>query len=73
MKILITNYDASVFGGTEKMVVDLANLLSQKGENVTLYSLYRSGDSLPFKLSSDVSLIFGSHQKGFFIGLVLGL
>lgn len=62
MKVLITSYDVSVFGGTERMVVTLANLLSEKNIDVTIYSIYGSKDSIPFKLNKNVRVVFGRHK-----------
>lgn len=65
MKVLITIYDATVVGGTERMVVTLANLLSEKNIEVTIYSIYKGNDSIPFKLNQKVRVIFGKRKGNF--------
>lgn len=62
MKVLITNRDTTIFGGTERMVVTLANLLSEKENDVTIYSLYGDNDLIPFKLNQKVRVVFGRHR-----------
>ena len=63
MKILLTNYDMSVFGGTERMVTSLANLFREKHIDVTVFSFYRKNDSLPFPLNTQIQILFWKTQE----------
>lgn len=63
MKVLITIYDATVVGGTERMVVTLANLLSEKKIDVTIHSFYKRNDCIPFELNENVRVVFGKRKE----------
>lgn len=41
MKILLTIEDISIFGGAERVVVNLANALSEQGYEVEVLSFYQ--------------------------------
>lgn len=41
MKILLTIEDISIFGGAERVVVNLANALSEQGHEVEVLSFYQ--------------------------------
>lgn len=41
MKILLTIEDISIFGGAERVVVNLANALSEQGHEVSILSFYQ--------------------------------
>ena len=58
MKILLINYDMTVYGGTERVVVNLANSLAKENHNVAILSVYKKTSLLPFSLHKNVSLFF---------------
>lgn len=58
MRILLTIGDISITGGAERVVVNLANALSQNGHSVTLLSFFKSHNSLPYEIDSKINLIF---------------
>lgn len=62
MKILLINYDMTVYGGTERVVVNLANSLAKENHNVAILSVYKKTSLLPFSLHKNVSLFF-LHQN----------
>lgn len=57
MKILLSISDVSTFGGAERVVVNLANALSDKHE-VTLLSFYKKNENLAFDILPQVRLLF---------------
>ncbi|HEB9311430.1 TPA: glycosyltransferase family 4 protein [Campylobacter coli] len=58
MKILLINYDMTVYGGTERVVTNLANSLAKENHNVAILSVYKKTSSLPFSLHKNVNLYF---------------
>lgn len=48
MKILLTIEDISIFGGAERVVVNLANALSEQGHEVEVLSFYQRHPKLPY-------------------------
>lgn len=58
MKILLTIYDISVVGGTERVVCNLANAFCKMGHKVSVLSLYKANPSIPFEFDQDVKLHF---------------
>ncbi|MFQ6341524.1 glycosyltransferase family 4 protein [Campylobacter sp. VTCC 70190] len=58
MKILLVNYDMSVYGGTERVVVNLANSLAKENHNITILSVYKKNSLLPFSLHENINLHF---------------
>ncbi|EMH3045822.1 glycosyltransferase family 4 protein [Campylobacter jejuni] len=57
MKILLINYDMTVYGGTERVVTNLANSLA-KNHDVIILSIYKKNSFVPFLLNKNVNLHF---------------
>lgn len=58
MKILLTINDISTWGGGERVVVNLANALSEKGYEVEILSFYRANEGLPYHINDTIKLHF---------------
>ena len=58
MKILLTIEDISIFGGAERVVVNLANALSEQGHKVEVLSFYQGNKNLPYATNPSVKLRF---------------
>ena len=58
MKILLTIEDISIFGGAERVVVNLANALSEQGHEVEVLSFYQGNKNLPYATNPSVKLHF---------------
>lgn len=56
MKILLTINDISIFGGAERVVVNLANALSEVGYKVEILSFYKANKHLPYPMNDDIKL-----------------
>ncbi len=50
------------FGGAERATIDLANMLSEKYE-VELISLYKTVDTIPYKVANDVKITYLTETK----------
>ena len=48
MKILLTIEDISIFGGAERVTVNLANALCECGHEVSILSFYQRHPKLPY-------------------------
>ena len=59
MKILLTIEDISIFGGAERVVVNLANALSEQGHEVEVLSFYQGNKNLPYAQILALNCIFG--------------
>ncbi|MCX2717776.1 glycosyltransferase family 4 protein [Helicobacter sp. MIT 21-1697] len=57
-KILLTIGDISITGGAERVVVNLANALSEKGHNVEILSFYQTNETLPYHIDENIKLHF---------------
>ncbi len=57
-KILLTIADISIFGGLERVVVNLANAFVEAGYDVEILSFYRGSENLPYALNPQVKLFF---------------
>lgn len=63
MKILLTIDDISITGGAIRVCVNLANALSRLGHQVQVLSFYRTYDTFPYELDSEVVLHFWSMRS----------
>lgn len=63
MKILLTANDVTIFGGIERVLVNLSNALSEKGYEVTILSFYHENKTTPYLLDSRVKLEFFPNIK----------
>ncbi|RDU55292.1 glycosyltransferase family 4 protein [Helicobacter sp. MIT 00-7814] len=57
-KILLTLADISIFGGLERVVVNLANAFVESGYEVEILSFYQGSENLPYALNPRVKLHF---------------
>ncbi|WP_334098132.1 glycosyltransferase, partial [Helicobacter typhlonius] len=58
MKILLTINDISIFGGAERVVVNLANALSEVGHQVEILSFYKANETLPYQVNTNIKIHF---------------
>ena len=58
MKILLTIGDISITGGAERVVVNLANALNEKGHNVEILSFFQANETLPYKINTNIKIHF---------------
>lgn len=63
MKILLTANDITIFGGIERVLVNLSNVLIEKGYEVKILSFYRENDTTPYPLDSGVKIEFFPNIK----------
>ncbi|MGX2972535.1 hypothetical protein [Helicobacter sp. T3_23-1059] len=63
MKILLIGDDISVFGGAERVIINLANALQESliGGQIDICSLKNSSKILPFTLKSSINVYFYPH------------
>ncbi|MGI0405791.1 glycosyltransferase family 4 protein [Helicobacter himalayensis] len=66
-KILLTIADISIFGGLERVVVNLANAFVEAGYSVEILSFYRGSENLPYALNPQVKLffLFSKNERDF--------
>ncbi|MCX2717400.1 glycosyltransferase, partial [Helicobacter sp. MIT 21-1697] len=57
-KILLTIFDISTFGGAERVVVNLANALNEKGHKVEILSFYQTNETLPYHIDKSIKVHF---------------
>lgn len=55
-KLVLTIGDISITGGAERVCVNLANALCERGFEVIILSFYKASDNLPYTLHSRVKL-----------------
>ena len=57
MKILLTINDISITGGAERVCVNLANTLTERGHSVEILSFYRANRTLPYDTKAKLSFM----------------
>ncbi len=60
MRLLLSIYDLTVFGGTERMLINLSMLFAQHGIDVTILSFFRQNKPARFVLPPELNVIYFS-------------
>lgn len=58
MKIVFTIGDITIRGGAERVVVNLANELSNRGHSIRILSFYKESENIPYSLNETIEIIF---------------
>lgn len=58
MKILLLIADITIGGGAERVVVNLANVLFELGYDVKIFSFYKQGTNIAYKLNEKIEVAF---------------